>query len=161
MFKSVSWTYLQFPKITWWLSIYKLTKTTSIQTASLTSEKIEHENIDQLATACFISRLIPAVWSHVIYACVGEPVDFVYFRGKRNAGVIYIKTDRPIWKQSSNVSWKNRYVMVQGTSRGCQRQYFPSRLATDVVMTGLMFLSASLRGHFSERVCISKNEGIF
>lgn len=88
---------------------------------------------------CVITRFV------CVCVCVGELVDFVYCRGKRNAGVACIKTDRPIWKQSSNVSWKNRYVMAQGTSRLCQHQYFPSRLAVDFVLTGLMcieFLSS-------------------
>lgn len=38
--------------------------------------------------------------------------------------------------------------MVQGTQRLCQHQYFPSRLAMDVVLTGLMcikLLSTSLQ----------------
>lgn len=54
------------------LSICKLTKTTSIQTGSLKSETIEHENIYQLANACSISRLIPGVWLHILYMCVWE-----------------------------------------------------------------------------------------
>lgn len=83
-----------------------------------------------------------SVWCVCICVCVSvwEPLGFVYFRGKWNAGVAYIKTDRPIWKQSSNVSWKKCYVMLQGMSRRCQHQYFPSRLAMEVVLTGLMYI---------------------
>lgn len=61
-----------FPEITLWLSIFKLAKTTSIQTGSLKNEKIEHENIYQLANACSISRLIPGLWSHILCARVWE-----------------------------------------------------------------------------------------
>lgn len=80
------------------------------------------------------------VITHSVRVGVGESVDFVYLREKWNAGVAYIKTDSPIWKQSSNVSWKHRYVMVQATSRLCQHQYFLSRLAIDVNLTGLMYI---------------------
>lgn len=38
--------------------------------------------------------------------------DFVYFETKRNVYVRFINTDRTIWKQSSEVSWKNHYVMA-------------------------------------------------
>lgn len=70
------------PEITLWLSVFKLAKTTSIQKGSLKNEKIEHENIYQLANACSISRLIPAVITHSVRVGVGELVDFVYLREK-------------------------------------------------------------------------------
>jgi len=38
--------------------------------------------------------------------------DFVYFETKWNVYIRFINTDRTIWEQSSEVSWKNRYVMA-------------------------------------------------
>lgn len=57
-----------------------------------------------------ISRIDPA-HDHMFCTCGCD-----FFFSKLNV-VACVKVDMPIWKQSSDVSWKRHYVMVEGTSR--------------------------------------------
>lgn len=94
------------PEITLWLSVFKLAKTTSIQKGSLKNEKIEHENIYQLANACSISRLIPAVWSHMLYVWVWESWWILFTLEKSEMlGSPILKLTGP-FGSNHHVSWK-------------------------------------------------------
>lgn len=127
------------PEITLWLSVFKLAKTTSIQKGSQKNEKIEHENIYQLANACSISRLIPGVWSHVLYMWVCESWWILFTLEKSEMlGSPILKLTGPFGSNHQMCHGKNHYVMVQGTWGLCQHQYFLSSLATDVNLTALM-----------------------
>lgn len=71
-------------------------------------EPLTHKNIHHLT---MLPTPLEVIAFMFIWAVWIEK-DFVYFETKWNVYVRFINTDRTIWKQSSEVSWKNRYVMA-------------------------------------------------
>lgn len=109
------------------------------------------KNIYQTRNACCISNLIAGVCGHTVQCwcvceCVyvGEPGDCVYFRGNWNARVAYIKTDRPIWKQSSNMSWKKLLYHSERDVKSLPASIFSFK-AGNVILTELVDLYCVLR----------------
>ncbi len=162
LFDATSRTYIQFPEITLWLSIYKLTKTTSIQSASLKSEKIEHENIYQPADACSISRLIPGAWSHILYVCVCVCVwesRWILFTLEESEmpGSPILKLTGPFGSNHQMCHGKNAMSWCKGRQDFASINIFLRGWQWISVWLGFMHikrLSASLRVVFP-RVCLS------
>lgn len=59
-------------------------------------------------------------------------------------GLPIFKLTGPFGSNHQMCHGKKRYVMAQGTSRLCQHQCFPSRVAMNVVLTVLTYLFGSL-----------------
>lgn len=123
------------------LSTYGLTKARKSSAFLVWNKTAEYQNWYQILSVCSSSRLTPGV---CLLICMSRRISFAQEESKAKGSSI-LKLTGPFGNNHQMCHGKTATSWCKGRQEAASINIFPLRLATDVVLTELILLTARLR----------------